>query len=69
MKRILAIIFVIIALSSCELDREPFGSMESGRINQNPEESIDGLLNGVYAQLKAWSDPMHRLGCMPATTL
>jgi hypothetical protein len=36
--------------------------MESGRINQNPEESIDGLLNGVYAQLKAWSDPMHRLG-------
>lgn len=62
MKRILAIIFVIIALSSCELDREPFGSMESGRINQNPEESIDGLLNGVYAQLKAWSDPMHRLG-------
>lgn len=62
MKKILAIIFVIIALSSCELDREPFGSMESERINSNPEESIDGLLNGVYAQLKAWSDPMHRLG-------
>lgn len=62
MKKILAIIFIIIGLSSCELDREPFGSMESGRINQNPEESIDGLLNGVYAQLKAWSDPMHRLG-------
>jgi len=62
MKKILAIFFVIMALSSCELDREPFGSMESGRINQNPEESIDGLLNGVYAQLKAWSDPMHRLG-------
>ena len=62
MKKILTIIFVIMALTSCELDREPFGSMESGRINQNPEESIDGLLNGVYAQLKAWSDPMHRLG-------
>ena len=62
MKKILTIIFAIIALSSCELDREPYGSMESERINQNPEESIDGLLNGVYAQLKAWSDPMHRLG-------
>lgn len=62
MKKILFIIFATIALSSCEIDREPFGSMESERINQNPEESIDGLLNGVYAQLKAWSDPMHRLG-------
>jgi tetratricopeptide (TPR) repeat protein len=62
MKKILFIIIATITLSSCEIDREPFGSMESERINQNPEESIDGLLNGVYAQLKAWSDPMHRLG-------
>ncbi len=62
MKKILIIIFATIALSSCEIDRAPFGSMQSERINQNPEESIDGLLNGVYAQLKAWSDPMHRLG-------
>jgi tetratricopeptide (TPR) repeat protein len=62
MKKILTIIFVMIAMSSCELDREPYGSMKSESINQNPEEAIDGLLNGVYAQLKAWSDPMHRLG-------
>ncbi|MBG6234956.1 tetratricopeptide (TPR) repeat protein [Pedobacter sp. CAN_A7] len=62
MKKILTIIFAIITLSSCELDREPYGSMKSESINQNPEEVIDGLLNGVYAQLKAWSDPMHRLG-------
>lgn len=62
MKKILAILFAIIAISSCKIDRAPFGSMESERINKNPEESIDGLLNGVYAQLKAWSDPMHRLG-------
>ncbi|WP_432709695.1 RagB/SusD family nutrient uptake outer membrane protein [Pedobacter sp.] len=62
MKKIFTIIFAIITLSSCELDREPYGAMESGSINQNPEEVIDGLLNGVYAQLKAWSDPMHRLG-------
>lgn len=62
MKKILTIIFATIALSSCEIDRAPFGSMQSERINQNPEESIDGLINGVYAQLKAWSVPMHRLG-------
>ncbi|RZJ77302.1 MAG: RagB/SusD family nutrient uptake outer membrane protein [Flavobacterium sp.] len=62
MKKILFIIIATITLSSCEIDREPYGSMQSERINQNPEESIDGLLNGVYAQLKAWSDPMHRLG-------
>ncbi|SHE78407.1 RagB/SusD family nutrient uptake outer membrane protein [Pedobacter caeni] len=62
MKKILAIIFVAIALSSCKVDRTPFGSMESEKIDKNPEEAIDGLLNGVYGQLKAWSDPMHRLG-------
>lgn len=62
MKKILAIIFATIALSSCKVDRAPFGSMESERIDKNPEESIDGLLNGMYGQLKAWSDPMHRLG-------
>ncbi len=62
MKKIMIMLFAIIALASCEIDREPFGSLESDRINSNPEESIDALLNGTYAQLKAWSDPMHRLG-------
>jgi len=62
MKKILVIIFATIAISSCKVDRGPYGSLQSEKINQNPEESIDGLLNGVYAQLKAWSDPMHRLG-------
>ncbi|MDQ8005949.1 MAG: RagB/SusD family nutrient uptake outer membrane protein [Pedobacter sp.] len=62
MKKILAILFTITALSACKVDREPFGSMRSEKITGNPEESIDALLNGVYAQLKAWSDPMHRLG-------
>lgn len=62
MKKILAIIFATIALSSCKVDREPFGSMKSETIDNNPEAYIDALLNGVYGQLKAWSDPMHRLG-------
>ncbi|MET0573624.1 MAG: RagB/SusD family nutrient uptake outer membrane protein [Pedobacter agri] len=62
MKKIIIILFAVIAISSCKIDREPFGSLQSEKINSNPEESIDALLNGTYAQLKAWSDPMHRLG-------
>lgn len=62
MKKIIIILLAVIAISSCKIDREPFGSLQSEKINNNPEESIDALLNGTYAQLKAWSDPMHRLG-------
>lgn len=62
MKKILTILLITLAASSCKVDREPYGSMRSKEISANPEESIDGLLNGTYAQLKAWSDPMHRLG-------
>ncbi|GAA4145600.1 RagB/SusD family nutrient uptake outer membrane protein [Sphingobacterium kyonggiense] len=32
--------------------------MDSDKISQNP----DAMLVGAYAQLKAWSDPMHRAG-------
>jgi len=62
MKKILAIIFITIALSSCKIDREPYGFAKADNIAKDPETSIDALLNGTYAQLKAWSDPMHRLG-------
>ncbi|TDQ76715.1 SusD-like starch-binding protein associating with outer membrane [Sphingobacterium yanglingense] len=50
------------SLAACDIDRMPYGSMESENIIGNPEAAIDGLLNGTYAQLKAWSDPMHRAG-------
>lgn len=62
MKKILAGFIAITTLYSCDLERIPYGSMDSDTIYENPEGSIDGLLNGVYAQLKHWSDPMHRLG-------
>jgi hypothetical protein len=62
MKKILAAVLAITTLYSCDIERIPYGSMDSESIYENPQGSLDGLLNGVYAQLKQWSDPMHRLG-------
>ena len=36
--------------------------MSSQRILEHPEEAIDGMTHGMYAQLKTWSDVMHRCG-------
>ncbi len=48
--------------TSCELERLPYGSMADDQITEDPLESFDALLNGAYAQMKSWSDPMHRCG-------
>lgn len=50
------------ALTSCDIERLPNGSMATEQITSDPEGTLDGLLRGAYAQLKTWSDPMHRLG-------
>lgn len=50
------------ALTSCDIERLPTGSMSAGQITDDPMASLDGLVDGAYAQLKTWSDPMHRLG-------
>ncbi|SMG49544.1 RagB/SusD family nutrient uptake outer membrane protein [Sphingobacterium psychroaquaticum] len=62
MKKIFIALLASVALVSCELEKEPYGSMDTGQITQDPEAVIDALMNGTYAQLKAWSDPMHRAG-------
>ncbi|WP_346237277.1 RagB/SusD family nutrient uptake outer membrane protein [Niabella insulamsoli] len=63
MKKILiAIIIGSVILPSCKLERFTYGAMDSETITNNPEASLQSLLNGTYAQLKAWSDPMHRCG-------
>ncbi len=36
--------------------------MSSEQITRDPSASLDPMLNGVYAQLKGWADPMHRCG-------
>lgn len=62
MKRIVITFIALIALQACEIERLPHGSMDSDTIVNDPDASLEALLNGTYAQLKAWSDPMHRMG-------
>ncbi|MBA6154792.1 RagB/SusD family nutrient uptake outer membrane protein [Gelidibacter maritimus] len=62
MKKIFIAILVAATFTACDIDRLPHGSMASESIVGDPDASLDALLNGTYAQLKAWSDPMHRMG-------
>jgi tetratricopeptide (TPR) repeat protein len=62
MKKLLIIILAAVLLTACDLERLPYGSMASEQITGDPSASLDALMNGVYAQLKTWSDPMHRCG-------
>ena len=62
MKKIFIAFLASTVLLACDIDRLPHGSMDSGTIVGNPDASLEALLNGTYAQLKAWSDPMHRMG-------
>ena len=62
MKKIILAILIVASFTACDIDRLPHGSMDSETIVKDPDASLDALLNGMYAQLKAWSDPMHRMG-------
>jgi len=62
MKKIFFILLATASFTACKVDRSPYGSLQSEVITSDPEASLEGLLNGTYAQLKAWSDPMHRAG-------
>lgn len=50
------------ALTSCDIECLPNGSLAADEVQANPEKSLTSLVDGAYAQLKTWSDPMHRLG-------
>ena len=69
MKKIFILLLSVSFLSSCELDREPFSSYTEDKILADKEASIDVLLNGCYAQLKGWSDVMHRIGEYPGDNI
>lgn len=64
MKKILtaAVAAAAMITASCDVERLPNGSMSAEQVTGNPEASLNALMNGVYAQLKTWSDPMHRCG-------
>lgn len=62
MKKILAILLAVMSLTACDIERLPYGSMAAEQITGDPNTSLESLLNGIYAQLKTWSDPMHRCG-------
>lgn len=62
MKKIVILLFAAVAFTACDIERLPNDSMISEEITKDPNTSLDALLNGMYAQLKAWSDPMHRCG-------
>lgn len=56
------ILSLCLLLGSCDIQRLPYDSLDSESIRKDPESSVDNLLNGAYAQLKPWSDVMHRCG-------
>lgn len=62
MKKIVTILLVAVTLAACDIERLPHGSMAAEQITGDPNTSLESLMNGVYAQLKTWSDPMHRCG-------
>ncbi len=63
MKKIFTILVAAaVSLTACDIDCLPYGSMAAEEITKDPDASLDALMNGMYAQLKTWSDPMHRCG-------
>lgn len=62
MKKILTILLAAASLTACDIERLPYGSMAAEQITSNPSESLSALMNGMYAQLKTWSDPVYRCG-------
>lgn len=60
---------VISFLSSCDLDREPFNAYTKDKIEEDKIAAVEVLLNGCYAQLKGWSDVMHRVGEYPGDNI
>ena len=64
MKKTILFILLIagVLFTACDIDRLPYGSMPDEKIKQDPGASLNTLLTGTYAQLKGWSDVMHRCG-------
>lgn len=62
MKKIIFILLAAVSLTACDIDRLPYSSMAAENVVADPNAALESLMNGCYAQLKAWADPMHRCG-------
>lgn len=64
MKKIFIILLgaTMLSLTSCDIERLPFGSMAAEEIVDDPDTYLESLMNGTYSQMKDWADVMHRCG-------
>ena len=63
MKKILFIFLAMLCIfTACDIERFPYTDLDSETIKKDPEVYIESLLNGTYAYMKEWADPMHRCG-------
>ncbi len=68
MKKIVTVLVAAaFSLTACDIDCLPYGSMSAEQITNDPDASLDALMNGMYAQLKTWSTRCTVAGSMPAT--
>lgn len=59
----------LFVLSSCDLDRFPDNAYTKDKIEADKEAAFQILVNGCYAELKSWSDVMHRVGEYPGDNI
>lgn len=52
----------LMSTASCDVERLSPSNVATDQITSNPDNYMGSLMNGMYAQLKTWSDPMHRCG-------
>jgi hypothetical protein len=62
MKKIFVLFMIACCFSACDLEKIPYDSYTEEKILQDKIAALDVMLNGCYAQLKDWSDVMHRVG-------
>lgn len=64
MKKIISMLIMATfwTFTGCYIERFPYTDLSADEVKKDPEASLDALLNGAYAQLKKWSDVMHRCG-------
>ncbi len=63
MKKIKYILFALLFIATgCNIDRFPKSSINKDDIDKSPETYLPYVMNGCYASLKNWTDPMHRCG-------